>query len=601
MKSAWNELNTWRQKGIVNDLEVEFVRFLGTLDQDLPDEVAFAASACIFAQQNGHLCLDLNKPDLREYLFEENETGIKLSSETFSNWLQALKKCDLVSDGSELQPLVLEEGRLYLHRFWKYEEEFCEWIQRKSAVTHSLSDQAAHILKELLPPKADLFEINWQDVAVILSFLKDLVVITGGPGTGKTYTVLSIIAAHARVHAEKAYHIALAAPTGKASQRLLESIENGKENFSDEFKENVELPETALTVHKLLGADYRGSSFKYNEKNPLPYDLVIVDEASMLDINLWVRLTRAIGPKTKLIVLGDKDQLASVEAGSILGDLCQGDNSFSKPLIHAVGKVIGGTIQISEKPSTINDCVVFLKKSYRFGEGSGIQKLSQAINRSDFEAVMAVLESKKYPDVEWLPYSPENITKVKNNYGVSHYEAYRNEDPTLMQVAAGRNKILCAIRKSPAGVEAMNRDIESVIKRKMGKLRSEIWYQGRPIMATRNDSLLKIKNGEIGLYNEADGTITFEGEVQTKISAPRIQHYETAYAITVHKSQGSEFRNVALILPKRMNPILSKEILYTSVTRARRNTLVVANKDILKNTIEKSVQRNSGVRRKIWG
>lgn len=601
MKTAWALLTNWRNEGYITDLEREFVRFLLELDEELGDEVLLAAAACISAQRNGNLCLDLSGSNEKPFLFDEPETGIELTAELRSDWLKALSTCSLVSNGHELQPLVLEERRLYLHRFWKYEEEFCHWIREKAKVHYALTDEAENLLKKILPSGKDLFEINWQEVALILSFLKDLVVITGGPGTGKTHTVLSIIAAHAQLHKDEVFHIALAAPTGKAARRLMESIEEGRKRLPKDLSAKVAIPETALTVHKLLGSDFRGSSFKYHENNPLPYDLVIIDEASMLDINLWGRLTKAIASGTKLIVLGDKDQLASVEAGSILGDLCQGRNSFSKETAKAVAKVTGGSVEIEENAPSINDCIVFLTKSYRFEEGSGIQKLAESINKGDSEQVISLLEANKYPDIKWLPNTPENISYITKAFGVHHYRKYADETPQRMQKTANEKKILCAIRRSSVGVDSINNRIESEIKREAGFLQNEKWYHGRPIMATKNDPATRIKNGEIGLYDSKNSTIRFEGEQNPEISPARIQHYEPAFAITVHKSQGSEFEDVAILLPNEMNSILSKEILYTSVTRARRNTLVVANKEILKQTVEHSVHRKSGVKQKIWG
>ncbi|MEX2603461.1 MAG: AAA family ATPase, partial [Gracilimonas sp.] len=305
------KLEELRKLDVISMLEVEFVRFLMSIIPDEKEEVLLAAAACVHAQINGHVCLDIENLK-EEYVFNDAKSGIKLTKSIKQQWLQNLEESELVSYGNELKPLVLENGRLYLHRYWKYEEELSDWLRKKSASQNAISEESNKVINSLFPAKADLFETNWQQIAVCLSFLKDLLVISGGPGTGKTYTVLNIITAHMLAHPEQPMRIALAAPTGKAARRLADSIEEGKKNLPEELRSKHEIPTSALTVHKLLGSGYRSSHFRFNEENKLPFDIVIIDEASMLDITMWVRLIRAIGPNTKLVVLGDKDQLASV-------------------------------------------------------------------------------------------------------------------------------------------------------------------------------------------------------------------------------------------------------------------------------------------------
>lgn len=594
------KLEEWKKKEFISSVEVEFVHFLQQISPNENEQVLMAAAACIHAQSKGHVCLDLGKMEQDEYLFNESETGFKVTDELKNEWISALRKSELVSSGDDLQPLVLEEGRLYLHRFWKYEEELSKWLKAKSANAREVSDKAKKALQLLLVPSGDLFEPNWQHLAVVLSFLKDLVIISGGPGTGKTYTVLNIIAAQQLAHPGEKFRIALAAPTGKAARRLINSIEHGIEKLPGQINSQLDIPDVALTVHKMLGADFRGSSFKFNEQNKLPYDMVVVDEASMLDLTMWVRLIRAIGTDTKLVVLGDKDQLASVEAGSILGDICGGENTFSQRIKRMAANITGMEIPLSQTSATINDSVVFLTKSYRFGEDSGIGTFAKAINVSDTEQALSILRDPKYPDLTWLDTSPKNMQKVMADYGVSHFEEYIQVTPEERLEASNRRKILCALRQGDYGVETLNQSIERHVRQKQGLLSSSEWYEGRIVMATRNDAMLKVRNGEIGMYREEGNLIRFEGEQALNISATRLKEYEPAFAITIHKSQGSEFEEVAIVLPNKINTILSKEILYTAVTRARQSTLIIANEVILKKTIERSVSRKSGVQQKVW-
>ncbi|MEQ8525447.1 exodeoxyribonuclease V subunit alpha [Gracilimonas sp.] len=585
---------------IISILELEFVRFLKNISSEENDQVLLAAAACIFAQQNGHVCLDFSEWN-DEYLFGDSKSEIQLTDSLKDTWRKELEKSSLVSPGEELQPLVLEGDRLYLHRFWKYEEELCNWLKQKSSPSYELKEDQVEAIQSVLPPAKDLFEINWQHVAVQLSFLKDLIVISGGPGTGKTFTVLNIILAHVKVHSKQELRIALSAPTGKAARRLAESIESGKKNLSQEVLSDIDIPDTAMTVHKLLGSDFRGSTFKFNEENHLPYDLIVVDEASMLDINMWVRLTRAIGPKTKLIVLGDKDQLASVEAGSILGDVCGGDNSFSGSVAKSIQKIQGVDIPVSDSLPLINDCIIFLTKSFRFGSNSGIQKFAEAVNESNADKAISVLKNPELKGLYWVEPDSERIEEVLKNYALLHYQEYSKQSEQKRLDASNKKKILCALRRGPFGVEYVNERAELLIRRDQGILGSQEWYEGRIVMATKNDSILKIRNGEIGIYQDKKEIVQFEGEQTAEVSKARLKDYEPAYAITIHKSQGSEFNEVAIIFPNQINTILSKEILYTAVTRARLSTLIIVKENILRKIIGRSVSRKSGIKQKIWG
>lgn len=586
-------------KDVISVLELEFVRFLKQIEPEVKQDVLLAAAACIFAQQKGHVCLDFS--DWKdEYLFDDSKSEIKLTDSLKKDWNEALQESSLVSSGNELQPLVVEGSRLYLHRYWKYEEELCAWMKQKAAVRFELEDEHKKALQSVLPPAKDLFEVNWQHVAVQLSFLKDLLVISGGPGTGKTFTVLNIIAAQAQAHSKQDFRIALAAPTGKAARRLSESIERGKKNINSEDLSGINIPDSALTVHKLLGSDFRGSTFKFNEKNHLPYDLVVVDEASMLDINMWVRLIRAIGPKTKLIVLGDKDQLASVEAGSILGDICGGENTFSEAVASSIRELQGIDIPVGDSTSAINDCILFLTKSYRFGKNSGIQKFAEAVNASDADLAISVLKDDRLDGLSWVEPDSMAIEEVFKTFVYEHYQSYSQLPEEQRLAASHKKKILCALRKGPFGVEYMNERAERLIRRNEKLLDTREWYDGRIVMATRNDSLLKVRNGEIGIYQKKGEVIEFEGDRPVRVSAARLKDYEPAFALTIHKSQGSEFDETVIILPNQVNTILSKEILYTAVTRARLNTLIIVKEEILRRIIERTVSRKSGVKQKIW-
>lgn len=589
-------LEQFYRNHIISQAELEFARFLQQMDKHATEEVLLAAAACLNAQLNGHICLDFSRFAGRDYLFHNKESGIKLDANTREKWVEALKKSTLLAKSGDLNPLVLEDDRLYLHRFWSYEKELAAWLKHKASIWLPLSSYDVGILKKIATRENE--EINWQHVAVALSFIKKLLFITGGPGTGKTFTVLNIIAALNRREGG-GLRIALAAPTGKAARRLSESLQTGRQNMAEESRRYVTKAD-ALTVHKLLGSDFHGLNFTYHEKNKLPYDLIVVDEASMLDINLWISLIRAIPEHARLIVLGDKNQLSSVEAGSILGDICRGENTFSAQASKQISQALGMDVPVEDALPAINDCIVFLTKSYRFAEYSGIYELAQAINASDEDKVIELLNSTRYPEIKWRKPSA-GIGSIIQDYAVSHYLEYSRADAEERLSVANKKKILCALRVGKTGAEQINVRSEAGIRKNLPGHNLEQWYPNRIIMATQNDNVLKISNGEIGICDASQSPkVVFEGNEAEPVSVGRLKAFEPAYAISIHKSQGSEFDDVAIVLPEQFNPILSKEILYTAVTRARQNTLVYGSEKIIRNTVSGSIARNSGLYEKIW-
>ncbi|MTI88058.1 MAG: exodeoxyribonuclease V subunit alpha [Balneolaceae bacterium] len=581
---------------LISEVEIEYGRFLYSLEGELDPVVLVAGIATLNAQLNGHICLDVARSFEKGLLAStalHDDCGIPQNVDEI---IARLAESKLVGEAGDTKPLILEQGRLYLQKLWRYEYELAQWLNAKSRVIHSISDAEKAIIQSFLENKTLFDPINWQSVALTLSFMRDLLFISGGPGTGKTHAVLNIITALKTAKGGEDYRIAMAAPTGKASRRLSDSIQKGKNPITSQ----VDIPEEAVTVHKLLGSDYQGSTFKYGEHNKLPYDLIIVDEASMLDIHMWMRLVRAIAESAKLVILGDKDQLASVEAGSILGDVCMGENSFSVEAARCLLEVLGMEAPVNENLPVINDNMVFLTKSYRFDHTSGIKRLAKAINGSNAAGAIELLKSESYADLKLLSVSTQNIQSVIDEYVLHHYEQYSSHNDALG--SSNGKKILCALRAGPFGVERINALGEKKIKKREGITAGQEWYPERIVMSKRNNPIVKIRNGEIGI-SKNDGEeyrIYFEGESKVPVSASRLSEYEPAYALTIHKSQGSEFDDIAIVLPNRINPLLSKELLYTAVTRARHSVLVIGDEEVIKSTIEASVYRNSGLKQRIW-
>jgi exodeoxyribonuclease V alpha subunit len=285
-----------------------------------------------------------------------------------------------------------------------------------------------------------------------------------------------------------------------------------------------------------------------------------------------------------------------------LGDLCGGSNAFSSEITSRIAHLAGITVPAIEDQPDINDCVIFLAKSYRFSEKSGIYQFAKAVNEADAEKAINILKDEKFRDIKWLPANDNSLRQVISQYAVKHYHEYAGLEVYDRLQISNTKKILCALRVSDWGAQKINHQVEKEIKRTIKQLDFKEWYDGRIVIATKNDSLLKLRNGEIGIFEEMDGErIRFEGDEPIKVSPARLTEYEPAYAITIHKSQGSEFDDVAIILPSIENSILSKEILYTSVTRARQNSLIITKEEILKKTILNSVSRSSGLKQKLWG
>lgn len=562
--------------------ELEFGRFLNRIESTEPKEVLFLGMACLRYQMDGHLCMSitefLNYPVYAK-LMDKSITKLQL--------LELAIVSNLVGIPGESKPLVLDGEKLYLQKIWKYENELIDWLFKKSNKINSLTKKDLQFVNQGFEESG---EVDWQRIAVKVALLKNLVIISGGPGTGKTFTIRKIIKALQYSKDSKDLKIALAAPTGKAAQRLNDSLIGGKEELELGVGE-------AVTVHKLLGAEFGSSTFKCNKANQLICDVVIIDEASMLDIHLWTALIRALPDTAKLILLGDKDQLSSVEAGSILGDICsEATNSFSTKIALDIKEPV-----VSKNSFQLNDSFILLEKTYRVEEGSGIKILSDAVNHNEFRNVLEILKSEQFPNVSLKEASKKNIDGLINEYVVKPGQSSQSIKSANSEL--NTFKILCALRKGAFGVEEINRTAEKALKGTLGIPLSQQWYSGRPIMVNRSNSQFKLRNGETGLCIQTESNefeIVFDRTEDFKLSTTRLQDYELAFANTIHKSQGSEYDHVAILLPNDANPLLSRELLYTAITRAKKSITIYAREEIVEYAVKKVVSRNSGIKAKIW-
>jgi exodeoxyribonuclease V alpha subunit len=513
-------------------------------------------------------------------------------------------------------PFVLHNDRLYFQRYFKYETSIIEKLKSLiAAEANVVSDRITQLESQadLIKTLTTNYDINgltvkeqvdWQLVAVLQALLNNFTIITGGPGTGKTTTLAKLLIVLYALDPEA--KVALAAPTGKASMRMFESLKSSTLPFSAETKAKIDNLKPS-TIHSLLGYKKESVNFKHNAKKPLPYQWVVVDEASMIDVPMFSKLLEALGDNCRIILLGDKDQLASVEAGSLLGDLCQtlpSLNMFSsksaqwinqfitEPARNIQPEFIGGNTQL------LSSHIIELKYSHRFNSQGAIGKVSKAVIEGDLTKLKSLIGAPTASNVTFdFEYKEEVLSKF-----VEGYEAYINE-PDIAAALKKLNqlRVLVAVRESNRGMKAINKFIELHLRKK-GLLKPDgDFYENRPIMVTRNMYDLELFNGDTGiLRKDASGNIKayFEdvkGGVKSVLPA-YLTYSETVFAMTIHKSQGSEFNKVLVVLPEgTSNALLTRELLYTGITRAKDHITIQGKEDTIDYAVGACVKRISGI------
>ncbi len=611
MNNIIEQLSTLRSEDIIRDIDLEICRFLKSEHPDIDEAVLLAACLTSYNYSQGNVCMELGR-FAGQRLFVDEDTEAEISPPDLQHWRQLLAGSPAVGSPGEFCPLILDDSdRLYLHKLWHYED-----VLAQELITRS-TEKAEDIDRERLKDGLDrLFahstqQPDWQQVAAVSALYHKLSIISGGPGTGKTSTVVRILALLLEQQQERegSINIALAAPTGKAAARLKDAIAAAKEelNVSEEIRAAV--PDEAVTIHQLLGARRHTAAFKHHSDNPLPYDTVIVDEASMVDQALMSKLMEALLADCRLILLGDKDQLASVEAGSVLGDICSVDqNHFTKAFardLHQVGLSVPEK-NIAESPDPLTDNITLLTKSYRFESDSGIGQLADYVNRGKTEEALQVLGDSGYSNLSLVDISDHaTLEQLLEDELENYFEnIIHTSSPKEALAAFNQMRILAAHRQGPWGVQYLNQLVEQILKHAHLIPKYRKWYPGKPVIINVNDYSLRLHNGDTGLClpdEEGELKVYFSHEDTVRAIAPgRLPEHSTAFVLTVHKSQGSEFEKVMLVLPDSDSRVLSRELIYTAITRSRTTITILGKESVLDNGIQKKLQRASGLQDRLW-
>ena len=701
-----NILQQAHRLALLRDIDLAVVDFIQHQQAIiLPTPLALGMALTSRHAAQGHVCIDVAKffEHPHELLNITQSTWVPAELTTvkqsllqdlgqlflgtdFFQWLEQWQQCPVITyitdsnstlpAASAQTPFVLDtrhaQPLLYMYRYWHYECCLHQFISQKCQQAWPLPATAPTIIAQLFPPSLsaslepllDSQKTDWQKIATAIAVQQGFSIITGGPGTGKTTTVLKLLCLLQALCLEQnkpVLKIALTAPTGKAASRLNESIADNLANIdlpeSTTYQSETlraAIPTEATTLHRLLGSKPNSRHFRHHAKNPLSADIVVVDEASMIDLETMTALVQALTSYTRLILIGDKDQLASVEAGSVLGDLCSHAHlgNYTHATVTAIAQLTGDTLPTefhNTRGAAIAQATCMLRHSYRFQANGAIARLAKLINEdpqnttniSTVDALLALAEQEtQNAEVEIRQaqlqtyYQPDALESKLLEVIVHGYRAWLvaantpPADPTdtaithwAQAILAARNhfQVLVAVNQGPQGLHAINALIETTLMtaglftnanqhnyNAQDLDASQHWYHGRPVMVTHNDYSLNLMNGDMGiclnypdpnshqhrlavLFNNGKGGIRW-------VLPSRLRHVETAFAMTVHKSQGSEFNHALLLLPNQSNPVLNKELMYTGITRARQCfSLVYGNTQVLHEAVTTRIERASGL------
>ena len=580
--------------------------------------ITLAAAMVSRRLADGEVCLALPSVANQSYPSAPVD-GIKsVHCPPLQNWRKVLLESPVVGCPGEFKPMILDaSNRLYLHRFWNYEQSVAQDLRRRLNEAPIALDnpRLTDGLKRLFPTRhAKVFD--WQRMAAFSAIRQRFCIVTGGPGTGKTWTVARMLVLLLEQPGCEGFRVKLIAPTGKAVMRLRESLRDsvGDLECSDSIKDKLQDPKLTATIHSLLGAVPNSQKFRHDEDNPVPVDVLVVDEASMISLSLMARLLSALTPHVRLILVGDKDQLPPVDPGGVLEQICKASaiNRFSEDFSVA-SQVCGGPENIAHENADsggkLLNAVVQLKTNHRTRETSHLHKVGVAVNEGRGNDALQLMPSS-LPEIESdvsrqdLP-EPKLLKDGLRSLVLEHYGCVLKADsPDEAFKALDRFRILCAVREGPYGCVKINGLVEEILREANLIAEKDLGsenYSGQAVMVTANNYTVKLFNGDIGVVwrkQEAGSSVVHfpvgDGSMRA-IARERLPEYENAHAMTVHKSQGSEFEHVLLIIPDLEVPVLTRSLIYTGLTRAKVSLLVMANKSILRWAIDRQVIAQSGL------
>jgi exodeoxyribonuclease V alpha subunit len=582
-------LAAFNDAGVLDPLDVLSAQTITRLCGETDERVALAAAMAVRGTRFGHVCIRLGS--LREAVVvdgQDLELVEALPWPDPDEWMAALVASPMIGDGGGNTPMVIGDGRLYLERYFRYEQHVANLLlDRCGRAPKAMSATLGEMLDVLLPTGSGAG--SRQHEAAVLAATGNLAVVAGGPGTGKTHTIGALLTALAV--AGELPLVAVCAPTGKAAARLGEAIAKWASEMADTDAAERLATIGPSTIHRLLGWTWERGQFRHDAQRRLPHDLVVVDEMSMVSLPLAAKLLQAVRDDASVVLVGDPFQLESIEAGTVLADV--------------VGPAVTSGAAIPEAP--IGSHVVVLDRTHRFEEGSVIADLADAVRLGDGDRTVALLAAGS-PDVQWVPQRSHpgfrNLWTevVASRLRLVELAARSNISGSLE--ALGEMAVLCARREGPEGVAQWRRTIEAALDERFTGLRyGGEWYPGRPVMVTKNDYDLELYNGDIGITVATDEglRLAFDRSGIRELPLSHLGEHVTSHAMTIHKSQGSQFRSVVVVLPGEASRLLTRELLYTAVTRASEEVWVVGDEAVVRAAVERSVQRASGLGDRLWG
>lgn len=614
MKTNFNRLDAVLASPRFNPIDRHFSDLMVEFSGGNCPELALAAALASRHLADGHSCISL--ADFSDRPFPE---GAETDSDTVvcpssSAWEKALARCEIVGKPGEDKPLILDAaGRLYLHRYWSYEQAIAKDLLARAEIATQVPDttRLQKGLKRLFPDSTGA--TNWQKVAAFAAVQRPFCIVTGGPGTGKTWTVARVLALLLEQPGFENLRVKLTAPTGKAAARLQESLAQSLDSLAcpAEVKARLQAKDLSTTIHRLLGPIPNSTSFRHDEDNPLPVDVLVIDETSMVSLSLMARLLAALRKEgTRLVLVGDKDQLPPVDPGGVLGDVCRAAsiNRFSRAFCKRYEECTGEALPEGELiQAGLSDAVVQLQVNHRVGEAAVLNSVSARVNAGAHLEVNQMLKTAgaSGSPIAWelLP-SQKVLKNAIRSTVLSHYApVLQASSPEKALEALGLFRILCAVREGPYGMLSINRVVEEILAEELPEASARIRfgiYPGKPVMVAANNYTLRLYNGDTGVFWRTPvgaSLVHFPDEngALRAIARERLPEHETVYAMTVHKSQGSEFDHVLLILPDKESPILTRELVYTALTRARKSVRLLCEPRLLSCAIQNTAQRKSGL------